>query len=484
MKVLVGSFNAESNASVKKPCGLNDFVYKFGDEMIDEMKAKDLFEQHHIELVPTIYANGYAQGLVTKEAFDFISSAILQGVKENIHELDGIYLFLHGGSYIKDLEGGSGEHYLLREIRKITGPYFPIAVVMDPHGNVSEELVSHSTIVRCYRQSPHTDIDETYRHVAKLFIELLNNRKNIKPVYRRVPILLGGERCVSTDEPLLSINKVLDKVEASPEILSVSYYIGYTRHDNYTCGAGVVVIPSEEEHTKYAETVAEEIADYAFSKRKEFHFTGNAMEPEEALQTAIEFEESPVIISDSGDNTTAGASGQSTFVLRQLLKRNHFGDKKILISAITDTQAVSVLSKQEVGQKVDIELGAYSDLPSQQVSISGEIVSKGYIRNLKIFGSANENVGEVVTLRLNEYPIDVAVSNKFVSYAEMHQFAAANLDIHAYDIIVVKQGYIFPELNEISKLSIMSLTPGETYQYTEKIPYKRILRPMFPIDDI
>jgi microcystin degradation protein MlrC len=49
---------------------------------------------------------------------------------------------------------------------------------------------------------------------------------------------------------------------------------------------------------------------------------------------------------------------------------------------------------------------------------------------------------------------------------------------------VVKQGYIFPELKEMGALSIMSLTDGATYQNTSKLPLKRIMRPMFPIDDI
>ena len=34
-----------------------------------------------------------------------------------------------------------------------------------------------------------------------------------------------------------------------------------------------------------------------------------------------------------------------------------------------------------------------------------------------------------------------------------------------YDIVVVKQGYIFPELKEMGALSIMSLTDGATYQF-------------------
>ncbi len=38
-------------------------------------------------------------------------------------------LFLHGASHVADLAGGSGDHYLLQEIRKVVGPYMPIAVL-------------------------------------------------------------------------------------------------------------------------------------------------------------------------------------------------------------------------------------------------------------------------------------------------------------------------------------------------------------------
>lgn len=484
MKVLTGFFNAESNAHVQKKCQLADFDFLYGNEMIAEMKTEALFEENGIELIPSIYANGYAQGVVAKEAFDVIADTMIRTVKENIHEIDGIFLFLHGGSFINNLEGNSGEHYILREIRKITGPYMPIAVVMDPHGNISEELVENCTIVRSYRESPHTDIDETYEHVAKLLIDHLKDRKHITPVFRRIPIMLGGERCVSTDEPLLSINNKLNELEKSDKILSISYHIGYVRHDNYTCGAAVVVIPTDNRYREYAQEVAKEIADYAFSKRREFRFTGNALDPEEALSTALEHEGKPVFLTDSGDNTTAGASGKSTFVLQQLLEQTDFYDKQILISAITDAKAVDRLLRLNIGDVTEVTLGKGLNQSSNNITVTGEIIATGKVRNIKLFGSAEEDVGETVTIRLKDYPIDIVVSNRFISFAEMHQFEHANIDLVKYDIIVVKQGYIFPELDEAGDLSIMSLTPGETYQYTERLAYKKILRPMYPVDDI
>ena len=51
-----------------------------------------------------------------------------------------------------------------------------------------------------------------------------------------------------------------------------------------------------------------------------------------------------------------------------------------------------------------------------------------------------------------------------------------------YDIIIVKTGYAFPEVKEYG--NVMSLTEGATLQDTSRLPFKRIMRPMFPIDKI
>ena len=44
--------------------------------------------------------------------------------------------------------------------------------------------------------------------------------------------------------------------------------------------------------------------------------------------------------------------------------------------------------------------------------------------------------------------------------------------------------YIFPEFKEAGALCVMSLTMGATPQDTKRIPFKRIMRPMYPIDEI
>jgi microcystin degradation protein MlrC len=48
--------------------------------------------------------------------------------------------------------------------------------------------------------------------------------------------------------------------------------------------------------------------------------------------------------------------------------------------------------------------------------------------------------------------------------------------------VVVKIGYLEPELYAMRADWILALTPGGVDQNLERLPYKRIQRPMFPLD--
>ena len=92
--------------------------------------------------------------------------------------------------------------------------------------------------------------------------------------------------------------------------------------------------------------------------------------------------------------------------------------------------------------------------------------------------------GPLVTVQVENRPIDIVITDNNHSFVEKHQIFACGVDWDDYDIIVVKQGYIHPEEKEKGKLCIMSLTSGATPQDTRLIDFKRIMRPMYPIDEI
>ena len=80
--------------------------------------------------------------------------------------------------------------------------------------------------------------------------------------------------------------------------------------------------------------------------------------------------------------------------------------------------------------------------------------------------------------------ISIIVADNHHSFIYDAQFAYAGVDWKDYDVTVVKQGYIFPLLKKDAKFYVMSLTDGPTPQDTAHLKFKRIMRPMYPIDNI
>ena len=110
MKVFVGEFVTESNANIPTTCTLKQYDIGFGEDCIQKMGIRDVFERNDVTLIPSIYANAGASGVVEKEAFTYIAHAFIDTLKKNLHEIDGIFLMLHGACEVEEL--GSGDHYL------------------------------------------------------------------------------------------------------------------------------------------------------------------------------------------------------------------------------------------------------------------------------------------------------------------------------------------------------------------------------------
>ena len=484
MKVLVGQFITESNANIPLKNNIGSFKLLYGDDCIDGMHVREVFEQKGVEVIPSVLADAGASGVIERAAFDYIEHEFVSAARSHIHEVDGMLLMLHGASEVEGL--GSGDHHILDAVRAVVGEYLPIFVVCDPHGNLCESYVRQTTLIRSYRESPHTDSITTLQMVAGWLCDFLHDRQNIHSAYRKLPLILGGEQSVSTDEPVRSINAFMDEMERDPRIRSCSWHVGYIRHDTDVAGCGVVVVPQTGADQEYAEEKADELARFVWERRHEFHYTGTTAMPDEALEMALAHEGRPVFITDSGDNVTSGATGWNTYILRQALAVAH-GDgglrKRMLFANICDPTCYDQLSALSDGDAVHISLGVGHDEMSCPVELDVHVRSRGPLRGY-LHHPHDAHYGDAVVVSIDGTPIDVSVASTRQTMCERHQFEAVGIDWDDYDIVVVKQGYIFPELKEAASFSVMSLTLGATPQDTKIIPFKRIMRPMFPVDDI
>lgn len=487
MRILVGKFTLESNEHVPMMCDLEHVALSYGAESLAHMQLGDVFDRSDIEVIPTICADAACSGVMRRRAYEHIARTITDAIRANLSTLDGIYLCLHGASYVEEI--GSGEHELLARIRDIVGPYFPIAVCCDPHGNLTQCYVEQCTFIRSYRESPHVDIAQSVQRTCRELIACIDDARRPIPVYRKLPLILGGEQSVSTDEPVRSINEHLDALEQDEHVLSASWHVGYLRHDCPEAGCGIVVAPTSAADRPHAERVADELAAFVWSLRHEFHYTGTTADPDDALAMALACDQTPVFITDSGDNVTSGAMGANTFILRQALaETTTANNKSFLFAAINDPNTCHDLLGRPLNSTVTINLGMNADHMSASVELAVKIRAYGRQEGTHMYGEEGD-YGPLVTVQVCDRPVYIVITDNNHSFVEEHQLDACNLascgiDWRNLNVIVVKQGYIHPELETAGALSIMSLTDGATPQNTKLIPFKRIMRPMFPIDTI
>ena len=95
-----------------------------------------------------VVAGAPPSGSVEDQAYDYITEKIVSAVAQGC---DALFLDLHGAMVTCSHEDGEGE--LLRRIRDVN-PDVPIAVALDMHANLYDDIVGLSTIVAAITPIP------------------------------------------------------------------------------------------------------------------------------------------------------------------------------------------------------------------------------------------------------------------------------------------------------------------------------------------
>ena len=473
MKIAVGYFYQESTTFNPFVMGRNSFTLLEGDAAKQRISATPVLEALGADVVPTIFCSAISGGCVTEDAYRFFSGKIIEAIRKE--KLDGIWLHLHGAMEVVDV--GSAEADLLKRIRDVAGNDIPISLVLDLHANIHDDVPKYANIIRNYRTAPHVDQEECEKVTAELLVDCI--KKNIKPipVFKRVLMITPGEKATTNTEPIKSILRKAEEYEKMEGIMHVSYANGHAWTDRSNTSAAVIVTPRSDEYRGLAETIATELAEYAFSVRHDFKFHQLTLDADGALDRALAEEGKPVFITDSGDNTTGGAPGINTLLLQKLIKKD-LKNKKIAVAAIMDAAAYEKLASHQPGDKVSVDVGVNYDSDSAPVRLDGTLTVKGDL--LGYYSSKNDVTGQVCTISLGN--IDVTVANQGDSFTTINHFVRAGLNIDKYDVIIVKQGYLFDELSKIAHLHIMAMTPGACDLNVENMEFHQLLRPMYPLD--
>ena len=151
------------------------------------------------EVVTPVAAEAMPSGPVAAEAYEMMSSAILDAVRQGC---DAAMLDLHGAMVAATTPDGEGT--LLERMRAIA-PDLPIAVTCDLHANLTSRMVENCTALIGYKTYPHVDMYAVGEQVGRILLRAMTGE--IRPVmgWARRPLLAQTLRMGTDDEPMKSL---------------------------------------------------------------------------------------------------------------------------------------------------------------------------------------------------------------------------------------------------------------------------------------
>jgi microcystin degradation protein MlrC len=471
---MVGSFSHETNTFNPDRTGIDEFKRgaRYGDDVwknarggctggfVETVQASG----EKIELAGSVAAGGDG-GMVSDEAFDWGLGIILDTLEKR--PVDAVYLNLHGAGAAEshpDLEGD-----LMDRIRKKVGPGIPIMITVDLHATLTPLWAKAADAVSVYRTYPHVDMRECGREIAHTMLKTL--RGEIRPVaaVKKIPLLIGPPLNVLPNEmPMkLTYDRAREMERTLFGALIACPAQGFMQQDVPECGAGAVVTVDRDR--ALAQKYADELCEIMFAHRKEYwvHLPDAA----EAVRLAMTTMQPPVAISDGGDNIGAGTPGDGTELLHEILSQGV--DSAFVM--IWDPEAAQKAVRGTVGSTLTLDVGGRSDaVYGPPVTVTGTLRA--------VVGAPG---GGDVSARIDVKGVSIVVNSLRRGPADLGRPKELGIDPSKYRMTVCKGGFAFRTAYRPDTYRyIMAETPGYASTNLKQFPYRKIKRPIYPLDEM
>ena len=253
---------------------------------------------------------------------------------------------LHGAMVAEGFPQADGE--TVRRVRALVGD-LPIAVTHDYHANVPPELVDAADSLIIYKTNPHIDQRERGLQVASILTRQIRGEVQPKMALAKPEVLFNIYFHNTSVAPMQPLMQAAIELESQAGILGCSIAGGYQYADVPYMGPAIVVIADGDEETARHE--AERLGEQMWASRDQLKHS--VPDPAEAVRLALASEETPVCLLDMGDNIGGGSSGDSTFVLEQLLAQGADG----WVVSVWDIESAQACFAAGVGGQVQLPRG-------------------------------------------------------------------------------------------------------------------------------
>jgi microcystin degradation protein MlrC len=458
-RVFVGGFSHETNTF--HPVKTTSFGFT-------EVSPNPLpvWRNTNLTVVPGIHAWPNGGGTIEERPCREAMNRVLDSLRAAL-PVDAVFLRLHGAMYAEGI--GPAETVLVGEVRSLVGPKVPIACTFDLHGNIPARLARYGDILVGLKTAPHTDMAQTAALAGRILLDTLAGKVHPVSYVLPIPMMLQGEKAMTTSEPFRSLVEEARRVERegvpghTARILAATLFVGCAWTDSADTGMSVMV--TADGSRAAARAAAVYLARKVWDARRQFAFGCETAELEEGVSRALSAQESTVFLTDSGDNVTASTPGDLPIVLRYLVERKV---GSAVVAGINDAAAVNRCFAAGEGEKLSVSIGATIE---------------------RRFGPPLETEVQVVRLVENRRmavirigAVEAVLADGPTAFVDPGQFEPCGIEPLRRKIVVVKEGYLYPGLTRIAPRYIMLLTPGAGDMRIERLTYTRRRKPVFPFE--
>jgi microcystin degradation protein MlrC len=428
-----------------------------------------------LEAVPLFAARALPYGVIEKDVFAELVATMLEELCRT-GPLDGLLVAPHGATVSEDWLDADG--HWLRQVRDAVGPDVPIVGTIDPHANLSEEMVSACDALVAYRTNPHLDQRERGIEAARLLARTM--RKEVRPrMAAAFPPLAISIECQATDEshcePLCRYAK---RLRAAPKVLATSLVLGFPYADVPEMGSSTIVVTDGDQWL--AQQYADEFGIALWERRREL--VGQPLAIEVAIDQALAAEP-PVCLLDMGDNVGGGSPADGTWLAQALVARRI--EKAVIV--LYDPATVQLAEVMGQGARARLRIGARggpsSGQPLDDVFTIRWLGDGRFTESRPTHGGFTSfDQGRTAVLTTDAGPTVVVTSRRMVPFS-LSQLRCCGLDPSAFRILVAK-GVHAPvaAYREVCRTFIRVNTPGLTAADMSSFNYARRRKPMFPFE--
>ncbi|MGW6531679.1 M81 family metallopeptidase [Streptomyces venezuelae] len=495
LRIGIGGIGIESSTFCPHRSTTDDFRQTRGQDLLDRYTwtraDSDLADT--VEWVPLLHATSLPGGPVEAESYLILKDELVTRIRE-AGPLDGLVYDIHGAMSVIGLTDAEADlteavRAALDSVGTPDGTGRPmISTAMDLHGSVSRRFAEPVDLLTAHRLAPHEDAWETRERAARNLVRCLKEGVRPHRAWVQVPVLLPGEKTSTRLEPAKSLYASLAEIEKLPGILDAAMWVGYAWADEPRCRAAIVVTGEDAER---AASEAEKLARRYWDARRDFVFVGPTGSAEECVEKAVASDARPFLISDSGDNPTAGGAGDLAYMLARLLDNDDIRSGRVTAvhPGITDPVAVARCFDAGVGAEVTLSVGGKVDAQhGGPYELTGTVVAlqRAADQQDRAEGGAYDRGVDMAAVRHGGLTVILVERRKpFHTLADFMGPADGGLGIdpRTYDLVVVKIGYLEPELHDMAADWLLALTPGGVDQDLLRLGHHRVERPLYPFDE-